>query len=148
MPVAVVSVLKTSYADWKVVDLEMLNPEEQAIWKTEHSRECPGFVFGHFTRASLEVAVTLVEGSHGKWHQQVLLFPEASPSVHPISILAQMDVASISVVLKMPPGHYPNSEGGKGITIRRDSVAVTALEKGSIQYYWNGKEFKSIITSE
>lgn len=148
LPARVVSELTISYADWKVVGLEMLSPEEQAIWKDEHSRECPGFADGHFTGTSEEIAVNLVKSSQGKLYQQVVLFHRASPSMHAITILAPMEVASISVVLKMEPGRYISSNSGKGISIRRDSIAVAALEKGTIQYYWNGKGFTSIITSE
>jgi hypothetical protein len=59
-----------------------------------------------------------------------------------------MQVASISVIKKMPPGKYTDAEGIKRVITKYDSVILTALEKGTVQYYWSGKDFQNIVTSE
>lgn len=140
--------LRTSYSDWKIVSLEMLSPYEQTIWKDGNARSCPGIAIGRFTGSTEEVAVNLVSHADGKLYEQVLLFSKGSPMSHARVILPRTEVASISVIMTMAPGHYRSSDNQKRIRIRQDSISIAALEKGAIQYYWNGKEFDSIITSE
>jgi hypothetical protein len=148
LPPAVASELRASFPDWKIVELGMLDSADQNIWRTQNPEQCPGIASGHFTGGGDEIAVTLVRTSQGKLHQQVLLFSKSTSSPHAILILAPTEVASISVIQKMNPGRYGNPESGESVTIERDSLALTALEKGTIQYYWKGRKFRSIITSD
>jgi len=147
LPSKVRSVLASSYQTWTPVTLDQLSSSDQEIWKERSIENCPGIVSGRFTGGTQEFVVSLIRRDGDKLYQQVVLFQASNPS-RPFILLAPTEVATISVISKVPPGEYKPAEGEKRITVRFDSVALTALEKGTIQYYWNGRRFLSIITSE
>jgi hypothetical protein len=148
LPEDIRSILATSYAGWKVIASDLLDQHSLEIWNRNNFGDCPGIVKGNFTGLTNDYAVNLVRNSQETLYEQLLLF---TPDVHgfkKIILLAPMQVASISVITKMPPGKYADAEGVRQVITKYDSVALTDPEKGVVLYYWSGKRFHSVITSE
>ena len=133
---------------WTILRVDQLRPDDQIIWKRMHRGECPGIAVGNFNGMGQSYALNLVETSQGKLFQQLLvLLPDARKSDRFV-LLAPMEVRAFSVATRMPPGRYENIEDGRYIVAKYDSVAMSVLESGTIQYYWNGTSFRNITTSE
>jgi hypothetical protein len=140
--------LSGSYADWQIVTPELLSPPDREIWRTHHADKCPGIVNAAFTGTAKEYALTLVKSANGRRYQQLLLFRSDIGVFSKVVLLAPTNVDTISVITDLPPGKYTDAEGNREVLTKYDSIALTALEAGTIQYYWNGKGFRSLSTSE
>jgi hypothetical protein len=113
-----------------------------------YGSSCPGIVAGNFTGGGTGYALNLVMQSKGKFLQELLVFLPNASSHKKFVLLAPMEIGQYSVVVKMPPGRYRNAERDRHVVTKYDSIALTVLEAGTVQYYWDGEHFKEITTSE
>jgi hypothetical protein len=148
LPAEVQRFLAKSAPEWTTLRVDQLRPDDQIIWKQIHSGECPGLAVGNFNGMGQSYALNLVETSQGKLFQQLVVLLPSARNDDRFVLLAPMEVATFSVITRMPPGRYENIEDGRYIVPKYDSVALTALESGTIQYYWDGTSFRNITTSE
>jgi hypothetical protein len=104
LPKAIQSVLATSYEGWELVTADLLSPDLRKMWKKEMAGACPDFVGGRFTGPAEEYTVNLIKRVDGKVCEQVLLFKPVTASFAKISILPPIEVATVSVITRTPPG--------------------------------------------
>lgn len=127
---------------------DLLSPDLRKMWKKEMAGACPDFVGGRFTGPAEEYTVNLIKRVDGKVCEQVLLFKPVTASFAKISILPPIEVATVSVITRTPPGKYADAQETHRVMTNHDSIALTAPEKGTVLYYWTGGRFHSLVTSE
>ena len=91
--------------------------------------------------------MTVFKGSNDSL-QQMLLIANSSNGKYKISVLnGPQKVAYLSVISKLPPGEYPDTDGEK-LKVGSESILYEAIEAGSILYYFQNGRYKSETISE
>lgn len=147
LPTVVKRLLDAKFAGWKIVTPEVLRLDDQKIWKECCSSECPGVIRGHFTGRQIEYTVSLVRGSSETLEQQIVFFKARQGGYTTLVIDAPSHVDVIGVLRKVPPGEYRDPDTGRSVRVSVDGIGLSEIEGGAVLYYWDGKQFQSIVTS-
>lgn len=149
LPKVVAQSLRKDYAGWRVVTPGLLSSsDDRQIWCTNYRSECPGIIQGRFTSRRTEYVLNLIKGKGKTLEQQIVLFEPRKTNVRRIVLDPPSHVDVITVIRKFAPGRYQDPDSGRSIEIPLDTIGVSEIEAGTEVYYWNGKRFDQITTSE
>ena len=139
--------LRNAFPGWHIVNLKDLRLDDRNIWVKQRAAYCPGFLQGHFESATRETyAITVFEESDGL--RQMLLVANQNLGKYEISVLnGPQKVAYLSVISKVFPGEYSNTDGEK-FKLSREAISYEAIEAGSLLYYFQNGKYKVETVSE
>src|SRR5260370_17348164 len=110
--------------NWKTLSPFDMPSNDWKLWKNAHQGQCPGVGAGNFypkTDSSFVVALIQGEDPKNLLEKVVLLTEKKGQTVTEI-VVNPVQAATLSVVWKLPPGHYAAVDG-KRASISRDSFA-------------------------
>lgn len=148
LPTEIKSTLEKEFVGWEVVTPELLtSPDERQLWNEDYSSECPGIISGHFRGQHVEYAVNLVRGSGNTLEQQIVIFEAAREGFTKAVLIPPSHITVVSVLRKFAPGVYRSAETGRSVKVAFDTIGVSRIWAGAAVYYWDGKRFRSVVTS-
>src|SRR5260370_14567564 len=109
---------------WKILSPFDIPSNDWKLWKNAHQGECPGVAVGNFfpkTDSSFVVALIQGEDPKNLLEKVVLLTQKKGQTITEV-VVNPVQAATLSVVWKLPPGHYAAVDG-KRASISRDSFA-------------------------
>ncbi|MEA2261455.1 MAG: hypothetical protein QOJ51_4280 [Acidobacteriaceae bacterium] len=133
---------------WKILSPFDIPSNDWKLWKNTHQGQCPGVAVGNFfpkTDSSFVVALIQGEDPKNLLEKVVLLTRKKGQPVTEI-IVNPVQAASLSLVWKLPPGHYAGVDG-KRAAISRDSFVIEKIASSATQFYYQGTKLQSFIIS-
>jgi hypothetical protein len=134
--------------NWKIVQPGDIPQDDWKLWKNTHQGQCPGVAGGNFfPKADSSFVVALIQqDDQKKLLEQVLLVTLKKGQSATAVVVSPIQVASPSVVWKLPPGHYAGVDGTKA-SISRDSFVFEKVASSAKQFYYQGTHLQSFIIS-
>jgi len=149
LPAEVRTHLDHKFSGWRVVTRSLLGAEDRQIWIENYNDECPGLAVGRFRGKGLDYAVNLIRRAGPSMEQQIVLFETTARGVRNVILAPPSRVDVVSVIRKFAPGRYTSRESGHSVEVRCcDTIGVSEMEANTVVYYWDGKQFQQIVTSE
>lgn len=140
--------LKHHYPDWKIVDINDLRHTDRVIWHETHPNQCPGIALGrYYDNGIISYAITMFKTSPELKQTLIVVTANGTNKFKIDTLSEEQSVAYLSVVYRQPPNKYSSIEG-HNINLTRDSIVYDAIEAGAIAFYYDGKVFHSLVTSE
>jgi hypothetical protein len=133
---------------WKILSPFDIPTNDWKLWKNAHQGQCPGVAVGNFfpkTDSSFVVALIQGEDPKNLLEKVVLLTQKKGQTITEI-LVNPAQVASPSLVWKLPPGHYAGVDG-KRAAISRDSFVFEKVASSATQFYYQGSKLQSFIIS-
>jgi len=148
LPVAIRDVLSADYKGWRITDEDSLTGTDPRTWVEAYPGECPGIASGHFIDDNVGYAISLIRPVRGSFRQQVVCFLPKGDAYDRTVLIKPARVPIVLIINRMPPGEFRSSDRTRTVTSKYDAVAVSQIEAWTLVFYWNGKEFRSILTSD
>jgi hypothetical protein len=133
---------------WKILSPFDLPSAEWKIWKNAHQGQCPGVAVGNFyPKSDSSFVVALIQGDDPKnlLEEVVLVTLKKGQPLTEI-VVNPAQAATLSVVWKLPPGHYAGVDGTKA-SISRDSFVFEKVSSSATQFYYQGSKLQSFVIS-
>jgi len=133
---------------WKILSPFDLPSAEWKIWKNAHQGQCPGVAVGNFyPKSDSSFVVALLQGDDPKnlLEKVVLVTLKKGQPLTEI-VVNPAQAATLSVVWKLPPGHYAGVDGTKA-SISRDSFVFEKVSSSATQFYYQGSKLQSFVIS-
>jgi hypothetical protein len=133
---------------WKILSPFDIPSADWKLWKNAHQGQCPGVAVGNFfPKTNSSFVVALIQGDDPKnLLEKVVLLAEKKGQPITEILVNPAQVASPSLVWKLPPGHYAGVDG-KRAEISRDSFVFEKVASSATQYYYHGSKLQSFIIS-
>ncbi len=137
--------------NWKILSPFDLPTADWKLWKNAHQGQCPGVTVGNFSpKADSKTGswvVALIQGDDPKnlLEQLVLVTTKKGQPVIEI-IVPPAQATTLSVVWRLPPGHYAGIDGTTA-GISRDSIVYEKVASSARQFYYHGSQFQSFPIS-
>jgi len=133
---------------WKILSPFDIPSTDWKLWKNAHQGQCPGVAAGNFfPKTNSSFVVALIQGDDPKnMLEKVVLV--ALKKDQPITevVVSPAQAATLSVVWKLPPGHYAGVDG-KRASISRDSFIFEKVAGSATQFYYKGGKLQSFVIS-
>jgi hypothetical protein len=133
---------------WKILSPFDIPSNDWKLWKNAHQGQCPGVVVGNFfpkTDSSFVVALIQGEDPKNLLEKVVLLTRKKGQTITEV-IVNPVQAATLSLVWKLPPGHYAGVDG-KRAAISRDSFVFEKVASSATQFYYQGSKLQSFVIS-
>jgi hypothetical protein len=133
---------------WKILSPFDIPTNDWKLWKNAHQGQCPGVAVGNFypkTDSSFVVALIQGEDPKNLLEKVVLLTEKKGQPVTEI-VVNPVQAATLSLVWKLPPGHYAGVDG-KRASISRDSFIFEKVSGSATQFYYQGSNLRSFVIS-
>jgi hypothetical protein len=133
---------------WKILSPFDIPSDDWKLWKNAHQGQCPGVAAGNFfpkTDSSFIVALIQGEDPKNLLEKVVLLTQKKGQPITEV-IVSPVQVASPSLVWKLPPGHYAGVDGKRAV-ISRDSFVFEKVASSATQFYYQGSKLQSFVIS-
>jgi hypothetical protein len=133
---------------WKILSPFDIPSDDWKLWKNAHQGQCPGVAAGNFfpkTDSSFVVALIQGEDPKSLLEKVVLLTQKKGQPITEV-IVSPVQVASPSLVWKLPPGHYAGVDGKRAV-ISRDSFVFEKVASSATQFYYQGSKLQSFVIS-
>ncbi len=133
---------------WKILSPFDLPSAEWKIWKNAHQGQCPGVAIGNFyPKSDSSFVVALIQGDDPKnlLEKVVLVTLKKGQPLTEI-VVNPVQAETLSVVWKLPPGHYAGVDGTKA-SISRDSFVFEKVSSSATQFYYQGSKLQSFVIS-
>jgi hypothetical protein len=148
LPVGARSLISSSFAGWRVLHTADLFEDDQRLWDESYREQCPGLIAGHFdSLEQISYAVALIRRDPHVLHQTLVVFTGTATGYKTTVLVKPKSVGGFSVLTKFPPGKYSGTDGAK-VSSRYDVICLTKLEAAAVSFFWDGKSFRSLVTSE
>jgi hypothetical protein len=134
--------------NWKILSPFDLPSAEWKIWKNAHQGQCPGVAVGNFyPKSDSSFVVALIQGDDPKnlLEKVVMVTLKKGQPLTEI-VVNPAQAATLSVVWKLPPGHYAGVDGTKA-SISRDSFVFEKVSSSATQFYYQGSKLQSFVIS-
>jgi len=133
---------------WKILSPFDIPSNDWKLWKNAHQGQCPGVAVGNFfPKTDSSFVVALIQGDDSKnLLEKVVLLTEKKGQTITEIVVNPTQVASPSLVWKLPPGHYAGVDG-KRAAISRDSFVFEKVASSATQFYYQGSKLQSFIIS-
>jgi hypothetical protein len=134
--------------NWKIVQPGDIPMDDWKLWKNTHQGQCPGVAVGNFApKADSSFVVALIqEIDKTKSLEQVVIITVKKGIPTTAVVVPPTQVATPSVVWKLPPGHYAGVDGSKA-SISRDSFVYEKVASTAKQFYYHGSNLQSFVIS-
>src|ERR1700730_15397537 len=119
---------------WKILSPFDIPTNDWKLWKNAHQGQCPGVAVGNFfpkTDSSFIVALIQGEDPKNLLEKVVLLTQKKGQTITEI-IVNPVQAATLSLVWKLPPGHYAGVDGKRAV-ISRDSFVLERFTSSATQ---------------
>jgi hypothetical protein len=133
---------------WKILSPFDIPTADWKLWKNAHQGQCPGVAVGNFfPKTDSSFVVALIQGDDPKNLLEKLVLVTLKKD-QPITevVVSPAQAATLSVVWKLPPGHYAGVDG-KRASISRDSFIFEKVAGSATQFYYQGSKLQSFIIS-
>lgn len=133
---------------WKILSPFDIPTTDWKLWKNAHQGQCPGVAVGNFfpkTNSSFVVALIQGDDPQNLLEKLVLVTLKKDQPITEI-IVSPAQAATLSVVWKLPPGHYAGMDG-KPASISRDSFIYEKVAGSATQFYYQGSKLQSFVIS-
>lgn len=132
---------------WKIVSPFDIPPDDWKLWKNTHQGQCPGVATGNFSSKadSFVVALLLGEDPKNLLEKVVLVSLKKGQPLTEV-VVSPIQVATPSVVWRLPPGHYAGVDG-KRASLSRDSFVYEKIAGSATQFYYQGSKLESLLIS-
>jgi hypothetical protein len=149
LPSSIRQMVETSYQDWHVASLEMLNQQDRQRFKPFISNECYGVISGNFTSDGTSYALYLLKTKDKGYMNQLVVFQEAQGKVNQY-VLIPSSFAASAVILRKIRRRTPITDTGTGKGFRppHDVIDLLDPDKGEISFFWKAGKFISATPSE
>lgn len=133
---------------WKILSPFDIPTDDWKLWKNAHQGQCPGVAVGNFyPKTDSSYIVALIQGDDPKnLLEKVVLVTEKKGQPITEIIVSPVQAATLSVVWKLPRGHYAGVDGSKA-SISRDSFVNEKIASSATQFYYQGSNLKSFPIS-
>jgi hypothetical protein len=134
--------------NWKIVQPGDIPQDDWKLWKNTHQGQCPGVAVGNFSpKADSSFAVALIQQDDQKKLLEKLLIVTVKKGQSATEVVVPpIEVATPSVVWKLPPGHYAGVDGTKA-SMSRDSFVFEKVASSAKQFYYHGSHLESFVIS-
>ena len=133
---------------WKILSPFDIPSADWKLWKNAHQGQCPGVAVGNFfPKTDSSFVVALIQGDDPKNLLEKIVMVTMKKD-QPITevVVSPMQAATVSVVWKLPPGHYAGVDG-KRVSISRDSFISEKIAGSASQFYYQGSKLQSFVIS-
>ncbi len=133
---------------WKILSPFDIPSNDWKLWKNAHQGQCPGVAVGNFfPKTDSSFVVALIQGDDPKnlLEKVVLLTQKKGQAITEI-VVNPVQAATLSVVWKLPPGHYAGVDGKRAV-ISRDSFVFEKVASSATQFYYQGSKLQSFVIS-
>jgi hypothetical protein len=133
---------------WKILSPFDLPPDDWKLWKNAHQGQCPGVAVGNFyPKTDKSYVVALIQGDDPKnlLEKLVLVTYKKDQPVTEI-VVNPVHATTLSVVWKLPQGHYAGVDGKKA-SISRDSFIFEKIASSATQFYYQGSKLQTFVIS-
>jgi hypothetical protein len=133
---------------WKILSPFDLPSDDWKLWKNAHQGQCPGVAVGNFyPKTDKSYIVALIQGDDPKnVLEKVVMVTEKKGQPITEIVVNPAQATTLSVVWKLPPGHYAGVDG-KRASISRDSFIFEKIASSATQFYYQGSKLQSFIIS-
>jgi hypothetical protein len=133
---------------WKILSPFDIPTDDWKLWKNAHQGQCPGVAVGNFyPKTDSSYIVALIQGDDPKnLLEKVVLVTEKKGQPITEIVVSPIQAATLSVVWKLPHGHYAGVDGSKA-SISRDSFVNEKIASSATQFYYQGSNLKSFPIS-
>ena len=133
---------------WKILSPFDIPSTDWTLWKNAHQGQCPGVAVGNFfPKTDSSFVVALIQGDDPKnlLEKLVLVTLKKDQPITEI-VVSPVQATTVSVVWKLPPGHYAGVDG-KRASISRDSFIFEKVAGSATQFYYQGTKLQSFVIS-
>jgi hypothetical protein len=133
---------------WKILSPFDIPSTDWKLWKNAHQGQCPGVAVGNFfPKTDSSFVVALIQGDDPKnlLEKVVLVALKKDQPITEI-VVSPVQATTLSVVWKLPPGHYAGVDG-KRASISRDSFIFEKVAGSATQFYYQGSKLQSFVIS-
>ena len=133
---------------WKILSPFDIPSNDWKLWKNAHQGQCPGVAVGNFfPRTDSSFVVALIQGEDPKnlLEKVVLLTQKKGQTITEI-LVNPAQAETLSLVWKLPPGHYAGVDGKRAV-ISRDSFVFEKVASSATQFYYQGSKLQSFVIS-
>jgi hypothetical protein len=133
---------------WKILSPFDIPTNDWKLWKNAHQGQCPGVAVGNFyPKTDSSFVVALIQGEDPKnLLEKVVLITEKKGQPVTEIVVNPVQAATLSLVWKLPPGHYAGVDG-KRASISRDSFIFEKVSGSATQFYYQGSNLRSFVIS-
>jgi hypothetical protein len=133
---------------WKILSPFDIPTNDWKLWKNAHQGQCPGVAVGNFyPKTDSSFVVALIQGEDPKnLLEKVVLLTEKKGQPITEIVVNPVQAATLSLVWKLPPGHYAGVDG-KRASISRDSFIFEKVSGSATQFYYQGSNLRSFVIS-
>jgi hypothetical protein len=133
---------------WKILSPFDLPSADWKLWKNAHQGQCPGVAVGNFyPKTDTSYIVALIQGDDPKnLLEKVVMLTEKKGQPITEIVVTPTQTTTLSVVWKLPSGHYAGVDGKKA-AISRDSFIFEKIASSATQFYYQGTKLQSFIIS-
>jgi hypothetical protein len=133
---------------WKILSPFDLPSADWKLWKNAHQGQCPGVAVGNFyPKTDTSYVVALIQGDDPKnLLEKVVLLTEKKGQPITEIVVNPVQATTLSVVWKLPPGHYAGVDG-KSASVSRDSFIFEKIASSATQFYYQGSKLQSFVIS-
>jgi hypothetical protein len=134
--------------NWTIIGPQDLAEEDRPIFKGNHPGQCPGVASGDFhPKADSSFIVALIKEDDQKHRfEKTLIVMLKKNRIETAVIIPPTQVNAVSVVWKLPPGHWRGLDGTR-VVLSRDSFVSEQNIAAASQYYYDGSHLKSFVIS-
>jgi hypothetical protein len=128
-----------------------LSSEDQQLWKTARGESCPGFVEGNFKGTDKKGYFVLLVPNKRQaktevfYYKLVYIEPDGHGAYAAHEIQMDGPIPNSPVIWWTPPGELEDIETGKKAKSDSGFLILEYLESSSQAFYWDGKQFASIL---
>lgn len=140
---------------WRILDIQDLNEDDQQLWRQHHKDQCPGMVAVNLTgNGSIYYALALIQHeAENRLNEKLIVATThknkvSKHTLSPSSNIAFTNAASPFVVRKVLPGRFHDLKTDREISIRHEAIIYEKIEATATLFFYKKNRLRSALLFE
>jgi hypothetical protein len=150
LPKPLKELLKTTYPEYRVVNLSMLGGLHQSFYLKDNKKGCPGVTkVRFFNKSKFDYAIVITKGTKPEVLINVLLAKKGVDTAWDLTTL-EANVNGTSAVMTLPPNKYTGDgeEGVRTLDRQNEAIFVVYYESSSLVYAFTERGIEHVWLSD
>ncbi len=138
------------FPGWQVVELSLLSPDEQEMWRSRRGSQCAGVAIGEFRGpGEKSYAVVIVRTTEGLKEGKLLVLEKGEGGYEIELLREERDLSRFPVVHTGPPVKYREFyDRQKTIIPEHEVIVFELMESTATVYYYKAGEYLQLLISD
>lgn len=141
-----------SFKDWRILEKNDIDSDDQILWDKAHGGECPGVAVGDYDGSKeKQYAILIIPKDSVKRQFKLLLLKNNPSEKYTIRTIYEADNAgdAYPVIYTGDSGTYSDlyDENTK-VEVNHDAIICEFIEKGAFAFYYKKGKYKKLLISD